>query len=216
MHNRHTNHTVAHGTLTHYSRNPSTQAPVTTGRQFRFVHNKRQSTHQPHCGPRNTYPLQHQSQQNQFAHNRRQSTHQSHCDPLNTYPLQPQSVHTSTSHNRREINSRTIAVSRHTNHTAAHGTLTRCSRNPRAPVTTGRQIRFAHNHRCCACCAASPPAFCENPIIWPAMINSTNVNGPSLIAMPSWVSRPLGRYYLYLTTHGQFHSSCLTWSMENS
>ena len=28
-----------------------------------------------------------------------------------------------------------------------------------------------------------------------------NVNGPSLIKVPPWVSRPLGRYYLYFAHH---------------
>jgi hypothetical protein len=195
---RHTNHNAAHGTLTSCNRNPSIRAPVTTSRQFRFIHNRHQSTHQTHCGPLKTHPLQpksvhtstsHNRRRIRFAHNRRQSTHQPHCGQRNTYKLQPQSVHTSTSHNRSPIqihaqspsvdkpttlrpahqlptaaairphehqsqpvansDSRTITVSRQTNHTAANGTLTSCSRNPstRAPVTTGRQFRFAHNHR---------------------------------------------------------------------
>jgi hypothetical protein len=28
-----------------------------------------------------------------------------------------------------------------------------------------------------------------------------NVNGPSLIRVPEWVARPLGRYYLYFGHH---------------
>ena len=28
-----------------------------------------------------------------------------------------------------------------------------------------------------------------------------NVNGPSLIAVPSWVDHPLGRYHLYFAHH---------------
>jgi hypothetical protein len=40
-----------------------------------------------------------------------------------------------------------------------------------------------------------------NPIISPAMIKSDNINGPSLIRVPSWVFRPLGRYYLYFAQH---------------
>jgi len=42
-----------------------------------------------------------------------------------------------------------------------------------------------------------------NPIIQPKMSSSigTNINGPSLIRVPEWVSNPLGRYYLYFAHH---------------
>ena len=43
----------------------------------------------------------------------------------------------------------------------------------------------------------------DNPIITPqtdASIGS-NINGPSMIRVPSWVSKPLGRYYLYFADH---------------
>ena len=41
--------------------------------------------------------------------------------------------------------------------------------------------------------------FDSNPIIHWSMSPSLggNVNGPSLVRAPSWVSEPLGRYYLY-------------------
>lgn len=41
------------------------------------------------------------------------------------------------------------------------------------------------------------------PIIRPDMDQRMghNVNGPSLIRVPSWVARPLGRYYLYFAHH---------------
>jgi len=44
--------------------------------------------------------------------------------------------------------------------------------------------------------------FSQNPIIRPEMPglagpDGASVNGPSLIAVPPWVSDPLGRYYLY-------------------
>ena len=38
-----------------------------------------------------------------------------------------------------------------------------------------------------------------NPIIRPEMLpgpDGENINGPSLIRVPSWVKNPLGRYYL--------------------
>jgi hypothetical protein len=41
--------------------------------------------------------------------------------------------------------------------------------------------------------------FAENPIIRPAMLpgrDGDNINGPSLIRVPDWVRKPLGRYYL--------------------
>lgn len=42
-----------------------------------------------------------------------------------------------------------------------------------------------------------------NPIVHPGMDArmGTNINGPSLIRVPSWVERPLGRYYLYFAHH---------------
>jgi hypothetical protein len=43
-----------------------------------------------------------------------------------------------------------------------------------------------------------------NPIIRPAMLpgeDGANINGPSLIRVPSWVDAPLGRYYLYFAHH---------------
>lgn len=42
------------------------------------------------------------------------------------------------------------------------------------------------------------------PIITPEMIPGTdgeNINGPSLIKVPGWVSNPLGAYYLYFAHH---------------
>jgi len=47
----------------------------------------------------------------------------------------------------------------------------------------------------------------DNPIITPASSPTIggNINGPSLIRVPDWVERPLGRYYLYFAHHkGQF------------
>jgi hypothetical protein len=45
--------------------------------------------------------------------------------------------------------------------------------------------------------------FPENPIIRPNMDPrmGDNVNGPSLIRVPDWIERPLGRYYLYFAHH---------------
>jgi hypothetical protein len=45
--------------------------------------------------------------------------------------------------------------------------------------------------------------FSRNPIIVPEMSRrlGTNINGPSLIRVPEWVERPLGRYYLYFSHH---------------
>ena len=46
--------------------------------------------------------------------------------------------------------------------------------------------------------------FPENPIITPTSSQTLgeNINGPSLLRVPSWVQRPLGRYYLYFAHHG--------------
>ena len=46
-----------------------------------------------------------------------------------------------------------------------------------------------------------------NPIVSPASSPALgeNINGPSLIVVPSWLERPLGRYYLYFAHHaGKF------------
>jgi hypothetical protein len=58
---------------------------------------------------------------------------------------------------------------------------------------------------------ASPPAqlkvrrFAQNPVIRPEMLpgkDGANINGPSLIRVPDWIEKPLGRYYLYFAHHG--------------
>lgn len=44
----------------------------------------------------------------------------------------------------------------------------------------------------------------SNPIIRPEMLpgpDGQNINGPSLIRVPAWVRKPLGRYYLYFAHH---------------
>ena len=46
--------------------------------------------------------------------------------------------------------------------------------------------------------------FESNPIIKPAMLlgeDGQNINGPSLIKVPSWINNPLGKYYLYFAHH---------------
>lgn len=45
--------------------------------------------------------------------------------------------------------------------------------------------------------------FETNPIICPDMDDrmGSNINGPSLIRVPSWVGNPLGKYYLYFAHH---------------
>jgi hypothetical protein len=45
--------------------------------------------------------------------------------------------------------------------------------------------------------------FLDNPIIRPGMDEAmgTNINGPSLIRVPDWLPKPLGRYYLYFGHH---------------
>ena len=43
----------------------------------------------------------------------------------------------------------------------------------------------------------------HNPIVTPELSATIgdNINGPSLIAVPRWVAKPLGRYYLYFAHH---------------
>lgn len=49
--------------------------------------------------------------------------------------------------------------------------------------------------------------FAENPLITVRSDPSVgdNVNGPSIIEVPSWVKHPLGRYYLYFAHHRGTH-----------
>lgn len=47
----------------------------------------------------------------------------------------------------------------------------------------------------------------QNPILTPASSPTIgeNINGPSLIKVPAWIDKPLGRYYLYFSHHaGKF------------
>ncbi|MGE0131000.1 MAG: hypothetical protein AB7U82_23225 [Blastocatellales bacterium] len=44
--------------------------------------------------------------------------------------------------------------------------------------------------------------FKQNPIIQPQLGSiGNNINGPSLIRVPKWLPKPLGRYYLYFADH---------------
>jgi hypothetical protein len=46
--------------------------------------------------------------------------------------------------------------------------------------------------------------FENNPIIHSGMLPSLegdNINGPSLIKVPTWIKNPLGKYYLYFAHH---------------
>ena len=55
--------------------------------------------------------------------------------------------------------------------------------------------------------AAQSVRLPQNPLVRPELSRSIgdNINGPSLIRVPSWVRSPLGRYYLYFAHHhGQF------------
>ena len=47
----------------------------------------------------------------------------------------------------------------------------------------------------------------QNPLITVDSSRSLgdNVNGPSIIRVPSWVHQPLGRYYLYFAHHKGHH-----------
>jgi len=45
--------------------------------------------------------------------------------------------------------------------------------------------------------------FTDKPVIYPEMDSriGSNINGPSLIRVPDWVEKPLGKYYLYFAAH---------------
>lgn len=63
-----------------------------------------------------------------------------------------------------------------------------------AAGNTGESVASLHVRR-----------FAENPIIRPDMLpgnDGTNINGPSLIRVPGWITEPLGKYYLYFAHHG--------------
>jgi len=54
-----------------------------------------------------------------------------------------------------------------------------------------------------------------NPIIRPKMDErlGNNINGPSLIKVPPWISKPLGKYYLYFAHH---HGTYIRLAYSNS
>ena len=61
---------------------------------------------------------------------------------------------------------------------------------------------------CSAAGAAEPPSITitrlgDGPIITPEMDDRMggNIQGPSLIKVPTWVDNPLGKYYLYFADH---------------
>jgi len=50
--------------------------------------------------------------------------------------------------------------------------------------------------------------FDQNPIIRPEMLpdqDGSNINGPSLIRVPNWITNRLGNYYLYFAHHSGKH-----------
>lgn len=49
----------------------------------------------------------------------------------------------------------------------------------------------------------NPKRFTQNPLITVTSSATLggNVNGPTVIRVPDWVSRPLGRYYMYFANH---------------
>lgn len=51
--------------------------------------------------------------------------------------------------------------------------------------------------------AISAVRFSENPLITVSSSPSVgdNVNGPSIIRIPPWIKKPLGRYYMYFAHH---------------
>lgn len=51
--------------------------------------------------------------------------------------------------------------------------------------------------------ALHPVRLARNPIVTPELSPSLgdNINGPSLIRVPDWVTHPLGKYYLYFAHH---------------
>ncbi len=58
-----------------------------------------------------------------------------------------------------------------------------------------------------ASAAIQPLRLAHNPIVTPQLSATLgdNINGPSLIRVPAWVKKPLGRYYLYFAHHqGKF------------
>lgn len=57
-----------------------------------------------------------------------------------------------------------------------------------------------------AACAWSAERSANNPLITPSMPGleserGENINGPSVIRVPEWVEKPLGKYYLYIAHH---------------
>lgn len=90
------------------------------------------------------------------------------------------------------------------------------------PVRAIRRARRTRLHRCAAACAgvaallmlgvvghgqsASPVRVTrlpQNPLLTVASSKTLgdNVNGPTVVRVPAWVQRPLGRYYMYFANH---------------
>ena len=58
--------------------------------------------------------------------------------------------------------------------------------------------------RCLGQITVTAERLTGNPIITPEMIpgpEGGNINGPSLVKVPAWVKKPLGKYYLYFAHH---------------
>lgn len=73
---------------------------------------------------------------------------------------------------------------------------------PRSPLASRRTIAET-GHPSMQASSIKAVRFPQNPLITTATDPSigTNINGPSLVRVPSWIKNPLGRYYLYFAHH---------------
>lgn len=83
-------------------------------------------------------------------------------------------------------------------------------RGPRPEPVNRKGAVAARAERCATGAQCDPGIMVQRlgsgPIIYPGMPGldpaiGYNINGPSLIRVPDWVERPLGRYYLYFSNH---------------
>src|SRR5262245_5088911 len=77
-----------------------------------------------------------------------------------------------------------------------------CMSMPESPIRAGERTGAGNEAKDDV--KKSVVRFPMNPIVRPDKIpggHGSNINGPSLIRVPDWLEKPLGKYYLYFADH---------------
>ncbi|TSC69223.1 MAG: Uncharacterized protein G01um101456_290 [Parcubacteria group bacterium Gr01-1014_56] len=69
---------------------------------------------------------------------------------------------------------------------------------PPPPTTSGCSTPLGSTPHVRLCSVTRSPS---NPLVTPAMAGVNNLNGPSVIRVPTWLPNPLGQYYMYFADH---------------